>query len=336
MQQPAQDRKLSRQLAEGRVEAAAGPGAQPLPPAAHGCEVRLEGLHQLCGPAPAAHQLPDGGVEPHGILEAAQVALGLHLGRAPQQGHHIHTGRRHGQQPRRGQYPEAVRRVLWQREGLPALLLGHVPQQALLPVGDGVDPALGLGGAEAALEHPAQVPEGHGAFQIIPGPGDDAQGKIPSLQQPGQLVPAPGGQVRPGPQEHGVALAAPQVPVHALQQLDHRPGTQTGAVGADHHQGVGILPDPVGRGQQAHMLSGGGAVRQLHPACVRDRHVGGGQLRLDPQKIRQAQHAPNIGNIDLDHRLSALPSCCMCKCYRNCAPNARGNRKFFHRSCVDL
>lgn len=105
-------------------------------------------------------------------------------------------------------------------EGFPALFRGHLAQSALAGVGDGVDAALGALGAVLPLQHPAQSAGGNGGFGGGAGLGDDGDGEVLALQQPGQLVPVTGAQAVACEEDLGVALALTDIVVGALEQLD--------------------------------------------------------------------------------------------------------------------
>ena len=288
---------------------ALGLAEQLLPPAAEHLEARLVALKDLHGLAVAIQQVPHGGILPDGVLEGTQIVAFLGVGSTVHHLHDVDTGHSQGQQTHGGQHGVAAAHIRRDDEGFPALFRGHLAQSALAGVGDGVDAALGALGAVLPLQHPAQSAGGNGGFGGGAGLGDDGDGEVLALQQPGQLVPVTGAQAVACEEDLGVALALTDIAVGTLQQLDGGTGAEVGAADADDHKYVGIAADLLRRPLDAGDLFRGLPDGQVLPAeeivacagAVRQSGVGGGDFLFHGQQVGQGDLTPYIGDINFNH-----------------------------------
>ncbi len=288
---------------------ALGLAEQLLPPAAEHLEARLVALKDLHGFAVAVQQIPHGGILPDGVFKGTQIVALLGVGRAVHQRHDVDTGHGQRQQTYGTQHGVAAADIGRDHEGLPALFRGHLAQSALAGVGDGVDAALGALGAVLPLQHPAQGAGGDGGLGGGAGLGDDGDGEVLALQQPGQLVPVAGAQAVAGEEDLGVALALADVVVGTLEQLDGGTGAEVGAADADDHEYVGIAADLLRRPLDAGDFLRGLPDGQVPPAeeivagagAVGQGGVGGGDFLFHGQQVGQGDLTPYVGDINFNH-----------------------------------
>ena len=288
---------------------ALGLAEELLPPAAEGPARGLPAAQQLNGLALAKQQVAGRGVEPDGVLEGEIGQIPLGGGGAEHELGDVHAGHGQGQQAHGGQHGVAAAHVGRDHKALAALLRRHLAQGAPGGIGGDEDALPGLVGAVAPLQHPFQGAGGDGGLGGGAGFGDDVDGEVLALQQGGQLLPGAGGEVVA--RKEDLRVLAAEVVVLTLDQLDGGAGTQIGAADAHHHKDVGVLPDPLGGGDNAAHLVGGLEAGQVQPAqivgagalALVQQLVGGEDLLLQAEQIDERIFPPDIGNINIDHSM---------------------------------